>query len=172
MTPLPTKAQMITVVVNRYDRTLLPIEPTMDELTGQLMPISDTDVKGYLQQFQRRDRQLLYPFVTSLTDAELKQLDDVIQNQLVRPMRADWIAAALGDMTELERERAAVKTSKDGNKAAPTSEDVDVLYRPVQVQVQMDPEGSFVENVTISKWELDPETNKPVQVELKTEDVQ
>lgn len=71
---------------------------------------------------------------------------------------------------EKDRIKATKALAKERNSAAPAIDAVVDLYRPMQVVTTLDPGGSFVEEVQITKWELDPETNTPRLAEVDPDD--
>lgn len=88
-------------------------------------------------------------------------------DELVAQVYARWQSDM--EMPEAQRVKQAAKNAKAANAAAPTAEDAQRLREPIQVTPTLGNDGSTVESVRISRWEVDPETNTPVLIE---EDVQ
>lgn len=78
---------------------------------------------------------------------------------------------AAHETPEKDRIKAAKALAKERNSAAPPSDAVVDLYRPMQVVTTLNESGSFVEDVQITKWELDPETNMPRLAEIDPDEL-
>jgi hypothetical protein len=154
-----TKNQIINRVVGFYG-----VDTLVQRLDIELPELQDPVdvVKRALGDL--RPRQLLVLLLPALSDAEIQQLDQVKSNRLVRPNRADLESAALGDMTELERERAAAKAAKDANAVSPSVEEVAKLYQAPTVEPVHAPNGG-VAGFTRKKW-IAGADGRPVEVEL------
>lgn len=159
-----TKAQVIQRIIEQMPLESFDFLYSQDATTGAPLPPTAEEVTAFLRDQDRR--YLIRLFVPLLTEQELADLDEVRSNRLVRPHRADRLSAALGEPTEIERERAAVKTTKDLNAVAPSQEDAAKLYTPIQVQSVLSDDGSFVEDIKIQQWVQDPETGQPVLVQM------
>lgn len=159
-----TKAKAIDRITTSYTPLELATRFHMDPDAS-----SPDDIKSRLRDLTRRE--LVRLLIPVLTDAEINAFDEVRSNRLVRPYRADWEAAILGEPTEVERERAAVKRAKQENDVAPTADQVAKLYIAPAVIPVMDPTGSFVDNVIVKKWVVN-EDGVPVEVELQTGEIQ
>lgn len=137
-----TRAQRIDRILKYYDRDVLAykLDVTLPEGTDPTPILRDA-----LRDLEpRRIQRLVVP---ALTDDEVKELSEVSSNRLVRPHRADWEAAALGEMTEVERERAAVKQTTAANKAAPSIQQVAKLYVAPVLEPVITPEGDVTMRV-------------------------
>lgn len=86
---------------------------------------------------------------------------------LVAQVFAKWQAD--NEMPEAQRVKQAAKNAKAANAAAPSSEDVQKLTQPIVVTPTLGNDGSTVESIKISRWEVDPETNTPVLIEEDVE---
>ena len=106
---------------------------------------------------------LLRQVAESMSDDELSSLDEVKSNKHVRDHREDWIAVALGEPTEAEREEAARKLADAENAAAPSADEVELLNAVPQIEPVLSEDGSFVQAVKISRWVLG-EDGRPTQV--------
>jgi hypothetical protein len=106
--------------------------------------------------------EVLTRLFDAMTIEELKALPEVASNEHAKKNRRDdLIAAARGEMVEAEREEAARKLAEQENQGAPSREDVDLLNLPPGVEVVMN--GSEVEEVIITRWEMDSDTRRPVK---------
>lgn len=76
---------------------------------------------------------------------------------------------AAHEVPESARVKAAAKLVDAENEAAPSSEEVEALYRAPKIEPILGNDGSTVESIVISRWEVDPETSRPVEVVETTE---
>jgi hypothetical protein len=150
-----TKAQTIDRIVTFYgvDALINRFSLTLDP---ELPP--DRLVKQYLRDL--RPRHLLQLALPALTDDEIKDMPDVKANRLVRPIRRDLEAAALGEMVELERERAAAKATKEVNDVAPSRDVIDKI-NTAPLPVPMGPDSPAV----MKQW-VQGSDGRPEQVDV------
>lgn len=129
-------------------------------------PVAVPTAQELRDQFTKRELlRMLLPFIG---DDELSKIQEVVSNRLVRPHRGDYESVILDEPVEVEREAAAKKRARDENNDAPSEEDTAKLYTPPVIEPTMSSDGSFVESITVRKWEMDPSSNTPVMVEVVT----
>lgn len=138
--------------------TFYSLPDLIARLGGDFPP--DADIKQRLRDLQRR--QLLELFIPTLSDDEIKALDEVRANRLTRPHRADWEAAAQDLPTELERERAIARLAKKESEAAPSIQEVEKLYRAPTLEPITSGDGPAVK---VKKWVVGPD-GRPVEVDF------
>lgn len=152
-----TKAQIIDRVISFHG-----VDPLIVRLN--LTPDPDLSPDKLVRQALRdlKPRQLLLLLLPALSDDELKTLDDVKANRLVRPIRRDLESAALGEMVELERERAAAKHAKEVNDAAPSAAEI-AKFNTAPIPEPAKPG----EPVILRQW-VQGDDGRPIQVDASS----